>query len=415
MKKFSRAAFAILLLLVAGCWGPEITRRYKSATWATTDKSFVDVSAFVVAPPSSAAPQPAVLQLSAQGQKALIEALAANASDNSKLFTQLSGRFGGDESSSTIDQTRYHKRVVLSVVRNADTLYSPADRISGLTISLYDLTNGSFVSWDRFSTQYDTVDLGRLTLAKNNQIDLKLTGQAPAGAAAPLGGSLDYTTSHNQSEEVLLRQRYVVLTGTLNSKQATLTEQGVMGIDLVGTSTVDVDVTTDAMPPGNYVAVLGPLRRKNKWTPPDQIIVNWKEFIFPKSCAPMTFTLRGHYTVRKVENNDDTMTESDDRVVFLRGTTPPSNPIVLVGSKELAALVWRVVSPDDAEVSFEDLQKRPLHFSSYDQATQFLTWLNQTRSLLLAGRTLQIGTRKLTRADIPSLSVEVMRLNQCGL
>jgi hypothetical protein len=400
---------------VAGCWGPQITRRYKSATWATTDKSFVDVSAFVVAPPGSPAPQPAVLQLSSQGQKALIEALAANASDNSKLFTQLSGSFGGDESSSTIDHTRYHKRVVLSVVRNADTLYSPADRISGLTISLYDLTNGSFLSWDRFSTKYDTVDLGKLTLAKNNQIDLKLTGQAPAGAAAPLGGSLDYTTSHNQSEEVVLRQRYVVLTGTLNSKQATLTEQGVMGIDLVGTSTIDVDVTTDAMPPGNYVAVLGPLRHKNKWTPPDQIILNWKEFIFPKSCAPMTFTLRGNYTVRKVENNDDTMTESDDRVVFLRGTTLPSNPIVLVGSKELAALVWRVVSRDGTEVSVEDLQKGPLHFSSYDQAIQFLTWLNQTRSLLLAGRTLQIGSRKLTHADIPSLTVEVMRLNQCGL
>jgi hypothetical protein len=45
-----------------------------------------------------------------------------------------------------------------------------------------------------------------------------------------------------------------------------------------------------------------------------------------------------------------------------------------------------------------------------------LAWLNQTRGLVLAGRrTLHIRERKLTRAEIPSLTVEVMRLNQCGL
>ena len=83
----------------------------------------------------------------------------------------------------------------------------------------------------------------------------------------------------------------------------------------------------------------------------------------------------------------------------------------------MATVVWRVVSPDGAEISFggpQNLEKRPLHFSSYDQATPFLTWLNQSRSLVLAGRKLPIGPRKLTHADIRSLTVEVMRLNQCG-
>jgi len=405
----------MLLLVLAGCWGPEITRRYKSATWGTTDQQLVDISAFVVAPNASAAPPPAILQLSPQGQKALIEALAAKERDNSALFAELSGRFGSDEPTSTIDQTRFHKRIVLSVQRNADAPYRPADRISDLTIKL-DLTRGSFVSWDRFSTQYDTVDLGTLTLAKNNQISLQVTGQAPG--AAPIGGSLDYTTSHNQSEEVALRQRYVVLTGTLSGSQAILTEQGVMGIDLIGTSTIDVDVRAEAMPPGYYVAMLGPLRVNNKWTPAGQITVDWKDFKFPKTCAAMTFTLRGDCTIRKVERNDETTTESDDRVRFLRSIIPPSDPIVLVDSNELKALVWRVVSPDGTEISLPSLEDRdrPLLFSSYDQATQFLAWLNQTRSLVLAGRrTLQIGPRKLTRADIPSLTVEVQRLNQCSL
>jgi hypothetical protein len=130
------------------------------------------------------------------------------------------------------------------------------------------------------------------------------------------------------------------------------------------------------------------------------------------------FTLRGNCTIRKVERNDETTTESDDRVRFLRSIIPPSAPIVLVDSNELKALVWRVVSRDGTEISLRNLEDsdRPLLFSSYDQATQFLAWLNQTRSLVLAGRrTLHIGARTLTRAEIPSLTVEVMRLNQCGL
>src|SRR5262249_49488542 len=189
--------------------------------------------------------------------------------------------------------------------------------------TLSNLKNGRFESWDRFSTAYDTVDLGRLSLAKNSQLELKLSGQAPSGAPA---ASVDYTASHNQNEEVALRQRYVVLTGSLTSNRATLTEQGVVGIDLVGTSTIDVDVVVPALAGGEHVMALSLLREKGKWLPEDNVMINWRQIRVPKDCDPVTFELSARYVIRKVKRNAETIAESDDDVSFLTGRTDLVGP-----------------------------------------------------------------------------------------
>lgn len=265
----------------------------------------------MIAPPKAES-QPSILALSPQGQKALIDALS-NTQSASNLFSELARNFARDDSTSLIDRTKFHKRIVVSVADDPQAMLHPADRISDITITLSDLQNARFESWDRFSTQYDTVDLGKLSLVQNRQLELNLTGQAPAPAAA--GGSIDYTASHNQNEEVSLRQRYVVLTGTLTKDNATLTEQGVVGIDLIGTSTIDVDVAVPALAGGEYTVALGALSEKGKWLPQDKITLNWQELRVPRTCDAVTFMLSARYVIRKVQQNADTITESDDEVV----------------------------------------------------------------------------------------------------
>jgi hypothetical protein len=359
--------------------------------------------------PPRAESQPSILALSPQGQKALIDALS-NTQSASNLFSELAQNFARDDSSSLVDKTKFHKRIVVSVADDPQAMLHPADRISDITITLSDLKNARFESWDRFSTQYDTVDLGKLSLAQTSQLALKLSGQAPAPAAA--GGSIDYTASHNQNEEVSLRQRYVVLTGTLTEDRATLTEQGVVGIDLIGTSTIDVDVTVPALAGGEHTVALGALSERSKWLPQNKITLNWQELRVPRTCDPVTFMLSARYVIRRVQRNADTITESDDKVVFLSGNTSAIEPIELITSGELKSLVWHLVSRGGDEVGLLE-GGGPLHFGSYDSATQFLTWLNKRRSLELADRTLYLGLRRLCTRDIPALSVESIPLNNC--
>src|SRR5262249_27737584 len=176
--------------------------------------------------------------------------------------------------------------------------------------------------------------------------------------------------------------------------------------------TIDVDVVVPALAGGEHVMALSLLREKGKWLPEDNVMINWRQIRVPKDCDPVTFELSARYVIRKVKRNAETIAESDDDVSFLTGRTDLVGPVELVTSEELASFIWHVVSPSGEELGFAE-NGGPLHFRSYDSATQFLAWLSNIRSLELAGRSLYLGLGKLRSKEIATLTVESLSVNGC--
>jgi len=92
MKTIAPLLIAVTLL-ATGCANTELTRRYKSAKWVSSNVAEIEISAFVIDPPTNTTTT-TLHSLHPKGQAALIEAIATKSASTKDLLIALGKNIG---------------------------------------------------------------------------------------------------------------------------------------------------------------------------------------------------------------------------------------------------------------------------------------------------------------------------------
>ena len=441
-----RHTLAILLLLTAtSCpsTNPVLTRRYAEIeVGEAAPEGLIELVAGVTATTPAAARQPIVLQLSDHGQAAYI---ARAGKPDSDLATELAKNFPATTSANA---TRTRRQTVLVVTHHTnhgfefgeDDAVSDADRIASLEISL-SAPEGApykFDGFNRFETVYGSVALGEISRKATRTFNAKLepTFSGTLAGVGEAGGS-----SEVETEETLeLRERIVQLSGWLLDKRGAIIQQGAVGLDLEGNTTINLVLELG----GDIVELFsfsGPFK---DGLPMDAAklkpsIVRTRIPFFPTAAAAaagpkgISVNVKTAYRFRHVLDGQDTTMEGDDHVVEYRGHSDVETAKIM-DNEAFQALcgfwVLGVVQPGDdgaiksqfmdneGQASVTELglerhgESRTLYVGTKQEAQDLLRWLktsNQTAPIKVGSGadawTLRLGPHTLSAGQIASLQV----------
>jgi hypothetical protein len=423
-KWFWLFGLVLLLVLSIGC-GVKFTKRYHtiSVTPVRENCKLARISTFAMDVPHTSKTS-SLMRLSAQGQAALIRELGMDETKSESLLKLLGSNFGSKtQSTDIIDKTTFNKRVVFSVEKQAfDTptmKIGLADRIERLAVKFSGLKGAEFKSWDKFETQYETVDLGNISNTRSTSSSFTYL----AGSTEVITPGID----NSLTEEVSLKRRYVVLGGHLEKTSAHLYQQGATGIDLAGNFNVDfvIKAESDAKKMQSVVTF------NNLWSGADankgdNVTSSFKQMKYAKSSEPISCSLDFYYSLRHVLKYAETISEADDEVELIRCHDASNQVMELVGRHELTVKVYSISIHKKAK---EDKQSKERHllrlkgggnevkdicFQNHDGAESFLRWLKASKSLTVGRYSLQVTAnpiRPLTTDDIPSMFILEKELN----
>jgi hypothetical protein len=426
MKRKLGITFMVLSTLFFLSCSAKYTKRYHSIIIEPVKDNchLVKVSTFTMGVPSSAR-NITLLQLSPQGQAAFIKALENNVNNSETLLEVLGKNVGSSpKSRDIIDLTTFRKRVVFSVEKQTFTgpeiTVGPADRLDQLLINLSQLKGAKFVSWDKFETKYETVDLGKISNTQGFELGIDIPIKSPEISTST-------GISQSLSEEVLLRQRYVALSGRLYETEANLYQQGVSGIDLAGNFSVDflIKAEVDESKPHTVISL------KNLWkgSNPNEnkaIGISFLKIKYPKSSQPVTCNLDFYYSLRHVKKYGDTISEADDIVTLIRCHDNGTQQVELIGKNELRVRVYYIVTHKDVKTGSPSPNGYRLYikgpgqgtneicFADYNSAASFLQWLRLSKSVTIGKYEIGLPTkpeRLMVEEDIPFLYVYGENLN----
>lgn len=422
------AALAALLVVASACWSapePKLLRRHATLEVADTS-GLVDVTLFSVPAGRTAGVTP-LAELSASAQAAMIRAVSGK-TDSPEAFLRTLGPSPAPGDGGAVDRTRFRRRVVISAEnraarpsRGADGRWrgGPGTRIDRLRVAVgTDAARARFLSWDRFASRYETVDLGEMSFRRERSTGLGID-VLPGGTARELeAAALDPARSSTLDETLPLRSRYVS-TGILLPDSMILLQEGAVGIDLTGNVVLQVEIdVADAPRPARTHVFAGLFGADGAPRPPDSVRVDGRDLLHaPDAGDDVRGTLRVDAVVRAVRPGagDATWAEGDDRAVHLvESSVGP--PVTLVPARELRASVWQIATRGcGAFLHVEGgLAGRPevVQLASPEAAFDFLRWLRAIRPSEVAGRGLRLGPgAPLEPADVDGLSVRLLPLN----
>jgi len=309
MKKLITRTFLfagiLSLTLFSSC--VNLAKRFKGhkTIWIgkeNTDKYVaVQAETYNITEPAKSPSTPKDLfSLTPEGQAELIKALSIKVVSSPEDFiSSLTKKLSAEDNTSTkvkVFPTTITKSIVFSVDRkwasvgyqtNRRLLNRIGDRLSNLEVSV-NIPAGSQIqynSWDKFVTNWVTVDLGKVTSSqqwsatanlsatiagkttgadkstssntagtKTGKADISQTENTTtnvlgnetnkgteASTSSGTSGSLNFTDKYETSLNLLLSR--MKLSGALSKEKMTLRQEGAFGIDLSGNTSVSVDLT----------------------------------------------------------------------------------------------------------------------------------------------------------------------------
>jgi hypothetical protein len=403
MKKIFFITIAIIIIF-SSCGAlkkGKLTRRYKSITLIENEDTinkYVNVFGYLVEKESAELQKPkTVFDLSPQAQAAIIREISNKETGTGKFITALTDSLAFrtiKKSDDIIDNTQVERRIVLSII---NTSHIPADRISRIKIKLdFDSAEVKILSCDKLITAYQTLDLGKInytstqnaevsgnatigagisaTKVLNNQDTIGITAGTTAGFSGKLSANRSY------SEEVLLKQRIVLLNTSLKKNQISFYQEGASGIDLTGN--ILADVKLDLVKKGvKIVYSFSGLKTENKFNDPSSIKVSKKTIIYPDLNKDVRVKIEFEADYRQVTKNRDhrTISESDDRVKLYYGNVINKDTLV-IPYKILLPRLYKLSLVGDTkhapvQINIPSIASGPLLFNSYKEAEDFLLWL----------------------------------------
>jgi len=401
-------SFAVVVL-IAACTSPEITKRYKSYTDENRQDAFPDsvasVSMFSLPLPADRVTVK-LTDLSDRGQGELVRVLSEGVDDSSLLLSRIATPTAPQIADEGVDDaTTFRRRVVISIRNEGNR---PADRIHVARITITP-KDAAFRNWDKLKTDYVDIDLGTLSFEQKSAISAELNPNigGPIGEGLTISGSREETLG----EEVKLRQRLVALSGALSPKQAVLEQQGAAGIDLTGNLVVDLEMSASSKATASVDRITGLRRFDGRPSLGRDVFLQRRSLIYPAVASePLCAKVELDYIIRRVVSGDDTITESDDSVVFVQKQAVAYEPLVTASKLQVGSYVIEHPTERRLVATPTGGTQHRLTFASFGEAQSFLGWLQETSNYRLANATIALGggagqPAALTRAVVRDLYV----------
>ena len=391
-------ALTICAIITACSNSGHLTRRYKEISYTQiTDeaelKKMVQVNGFVFEPDDPAPKLPkSLFDLSPQGQKELIRAVASKEIKSADLLEKLASPLSAkkEEASIIVDHTKFTKRLVFSII---DLSTHPADRITKASIALEVSDSLKVLSFDKIVTKYESVDVGKLDFSNTTNLGISAnagagadagdtsttTASIPASAGFGYGINVNASNSRVFSEEVALKQRYVSLTGYVTPKSLNLYEESVSGIDLTGNIITIVTFKYTGHEAVRATYSFSNLSKKDEPVKADLIKVSEVYQLYPDMSNDISVKYTYGATIRQVLKGDKTPSESDDEVSMNTGSTTCDQTILLIPKGQLVPKFWIIIANKRSLFIKSPLANEggELFFSSLEDAQAFVVWLKK--------------------------------------
>lgn len=421
-------------------------KRYKEIEKSVTKDSLVEIRLFGsrVAPSQNGAKKNMLL-LSDHGQAEYIKAIYSQANgDNDKFVSALKSECFSEDGELHTDYLNKDLKIIFSIskakpdyknIRVKGSTYSPADRIEYLRFYLTLDKNLplKFTKWNRYSTDYNIINIADMTFTQSSEIGGALGGEA-YGMKSEVSGKSKKSMEEKQS----IRHRYIVTNGCITDSSIDIIEEGTHEIDLAGNVIADVSLRFEGTP--LRVATITNFDSLKKdttiFSSPRDVKVKFEIVRIPNLTGELpcniTACLNMDYLYRHVVSGYETFSELDDKVIYYNGTSAESVPLFTKADYLPNFYYIGETGEDDSlyetkivirDTSF--LERYPLFFRDYISAREFLKYLTNNEKLksdetikfknneyTLMKRTTGLNDTCLTRRMIDCLKLTVLEFSQ---
>ena len=408
------------LFLAVSC---STLKRYGSVEPPVTDNTLADIDlfGFRLADAVPATDSKSLWDLSADAQSQYIKILNARYPANEEFMRAMNLRYL-NPADQLPDENFVKKelRMIFSVSkqrkygragRPGGPVLTSADRLEYLriTLSLPPDAGIKFTGWNRYATEYGSVDIAGVSFSRSVNADVSgyaTGGKKDSGEGLNAGGQ----ASVSRKEEQQLRYRYLMLNGSIRSDRMVMEEEGTRELDLTGNIAADVSLEFDRIPVV-ITAVSGIKDSAGRFNPPEKLLMNHSEMYVPKpeEVKDTVFAdLRMDYVFRNVINGEKTFQEWDDKVMYCNGTI--NKRIALITSSDYLPGLFCIAPGNDnvsggpVRLEKPDGGSFPLIFRTAKEAESLIAWLrdfagkplNAAKGVTLNGCALTSGDKVLT-------------------
>lgn len=400
-------------ILISSCnYSGKLTKRYKSIEIIKDDtfiQDNIEVNAYVIEKEKSDPPKSKnIFDLSSKAQAALISEVSKKESTSANFLLTLTNNLSAKNNNPTeiIDYSLFEKRIVISI-RNKS--HFPADRISKIKITLDIGSEVKMLSCNKLTTEYQTLDLGKLNYSNSQNTELTGNANIESGSEATVtgdnstgkvtgkaGAGITGKTSANRSfsEEVFLKQRMVVLNATISKNKLSLYQESISGLDLTGNILADVTLGIEDIKVEKIYS-FSELLKNEALNEAKNIKVTEKIIIYPNITNDVKATISFESDFRKVFKNDKTISESDDKVKLYYGKATKSDTEIIIPKSKILPKLWKLTFTNDSGKlplqikSPTAVGSGDLLFNSIFEARDFVFWLktkyNDSKNTLTIG------------------------------
>lgn len=399
-------------------------KRYKCLSEGSTDTTLVEIKiASTSISPSTPVPPTykTIFDLSERGQAAVL----ANKT-NDQVSEILNKKFLLDppKKGKTVDLTNRNIRITFSISRKANYAikgFNAYDRIENLKYN-FQLDQSvdplvKFTKWDKYTTEYGTLDIGTLEYNRSFSANLDITGKIAANSSSKESKKIDDNNSTENStsfgpelsgiaktgysnsskENQSIKQRYIQLTGTFGERKFNIHQQGTRETELAGN--VSIDLTISLPKDEVLIASLSNLFDENNLPKPsNQVKLDINRYFVPdinKIPNDISGVLSYDYAVRHIEKKANTFAEFDDKISFITGSRQ-SNEIIIKKQDLIVPVYFLKISTDGTTLKGLEADRKVLQFLSYEEALEFKTWLLFSISSIPTNGDLTISNRNIT-------------------
>lgn len=371
-------------------------KRYNSMEESDVNNNLVKISVLpvIISETSQTTTSKTAFDLSERGQAAIF-----GNKNNEQLFEILNSKFQERQQArpTTIDLTTKNIRITFSISREVSfdkKNFSAFDRIENLK---YSFEMGSainpdikFTKWNKYTTEYGTLDIGTLEFNQTFSGNLDATGELGAnytskssdstsessttlGPKVSVAGKVGYTRSKKENQDI--KQKFIQLTGEFGKRGFSIHQQGNRETELAGNVNIDLTISLpkDEMMVHSFTNLFD--NKLNKQEAKDVGLIQTRYYIpdMRKLDSGVTGRFKFDFAVRNIVKRSNTFPEFDDKIKYITGHN--EKDIILIDKDDLSTTTY-----------FLDLANNPLqlngsetvHFLDFEKALEFKTWLLQT-------------------------------------
>lgn len=301
------------------------------------------------------------------------------------------------------------KRTIVATVSRGE--YRPADRFVNFRLRI-EPANFAFTGYTGTATDYTSIDVENLSLAKTNSAGLEVSGDTPI--AKKITASADRVLT----ETGVVKARIENATTNIDDRTLDIYREAERGIDLAGNTLVNVSVTAkpeeaDNVIKHDYVVTAIGIDDDGKPLPADKASLKTTGLAYLQP-QDLTARVTFDYVLRRVLTKSNEYSEHNQTVRYEAGECVMDGAVI-VPARDLDVPRWTIATVENGKPRFSvdidgELGEQPLTFVSYADAARVAKWMMKQRAVRIGDSTLWVsvppgGRQRLDKSSYPELMV----------